>query len=323
MQRKNLKIDLFKNVERLAYTLMVLAVVLGIAGFMVKTFCYNSIWTGLVSDFYANVVTDLLSIGFGILVINKLYQRRNDEREKKMLVSQMGSPLNVLAVDAARIIRDRGWHKELDGISLWKANLEGAELYQFNLMGANLVYANLKDANLNAAILDEAMLDDANLEGAHLHKTFLRNTTIRVVKPDRLILKDAKFRGADLAGAKFLGIFGGIMTESEHPHLRVAYSLLGSIMPNGQRYGGRYNLQGDLMMAAYNHDIKDPSAMAEFYGVSLEDYQQGQAWQIQYAEYLATREARARSLCVEQGLDWSKMNPDQRERFIDIWYMEP
>jgi uncharacterized protein YjbI with pentapeptide repeats len=325
MKQANSRKNIFR-IEWLAYTLWSSAIVLGIAGFLVKTFCASKTWTGLVSDFYPNVITDLLSIGFGIMVIDRLYQQRNDERDRRMLISQMASPFNILACDAARILKDRGWHSKLDGISLWKANLEGAELNEFTLVDVNLTYANLKNANLCGAILNGAKFvlgDDGSLEGTLLDGTSLKQAQMVSEKNDRPIFKNARLVGTDLSGATLLGIFDGIMTESIHPHLQAAYCMRDSIMPNGKRYDGRYNLQGDLVVASYNRDTNDPLVMAEFYGVTLEEYQQGQDWSIQYDKYWRTLERKARSLCAKKGLDWDRMNENLRGKFVDTFLREP
>ena len=48
-------------------------------------------------------------------------------------------------------------------------------------------------------------------------------------------------------------------------------------MPNGDTYNGRYKLSGDLGLARWAKvDVEDPAAMAEFYGVSMEEYKAGQ-----------------------------------------------
>lgn len=299
-------------------------IILGIAVLMIGF--YPKPLPRIIEDLYANFSTELISIGVTVLIIDRIRERRANEREKKMLISQMSSHFNILACDAARILRDRGWHRGLGGISLWKANLENAELWEFFLTGANLTYANLRNANLCGAIVDGVRLTQGNegsLEGAHLHRTSLKQARITSEKANHLIFKDAQFVGADLSGAKFLGVFGGIMTESMHPHLKVARCLRDSIMPDGTRYNGRYNLPGDLLQATCDRDINDPQAMAEFYMVSLEAYQQGQIWNTQYVEYLATIETKARSLCAIQNLNWDKMNEDQRGKLVDSFLKEP
>lgn len=210
--------------------------------------------------------------------ISELVKGNSLEDEKKNLISQLASPINILACDAARILRDKGWHKDLTGISLWKANLEGSELWEFNLSGTTLTYANLKDTNLNGAILDGSDLIQADFEGAHFHSTSLKGVKNITERSDTYIFKGALFQGADLSGAKFLGIFNGQMTESEHLHLQAACSLLDTIMPNGKKYNGCYSLYDDLRMAEARDIPNKPNEMADFYGVSIEEYNAGQEW---------------------------------------------
>ena len=50
-------------------------------------------------------------------------------------------------------------------------------------------------------------------------------------------------------------------------------------MPDGKLYDGRYWLQGDLKCASKEGmDIQNPKEMAEYFGVSLEEYEIGQKW---------------------------------------------
>jgi hypothetical protein len=48
-------------------------------------------------------------------------------------------------------------------------------------------------------------------------------------------------------------------------------------MPDGTVYDGRFNLNGDLARARWaTVDVDDPKSMAEFYGVTVDMYMQGQ-----------------------------------------------
>jgi hypothetical protein len=59
--------------------------------------------------------------------------------------------------------------------------------------------------------------------------------------------------------------------------LALVSMLCGATLPSGERYNGRFNLSGDIQEAKEaDIDINDPEAMAEWYGVSLIEYQQGQ-----------------------------------------------
>jgi hypothetical protein len=198
MSRKVKKIDLLKSVKGFAIALVMIALIFLVAGILIITYCPESIWTRLVRDFYANCVTSLISIGIGVLVIDELRQKYSDETEKKMLISQMASPHNILATDAVRIIREKGWIGGLAGKMFSYANLEDAELYDVNLTASNLNYANLKHANLCQSILDEAILHDTNLSSALLHKAMLRKSEFRSQTAGQYLLKDAELFFADL-----------------------------------------------------------------------------------------------------------------------------
>jgi hypothetical protein len=58
-------------------------------------------------------------------------------------------------------------------------------------------------------------------------------------------------------------------------------------MPDGKLYNGKYNLPHDFEVAARkNYNPNDPASMAEYYGVSVEDYLEGQEWAQQNADKL-------------------------------------
>ena len=133
---------------------------------------------------------------------------------------------------------------DLPGANLMRADLRGA-----NLRGANLRGANLFEADLHGADLLDARLQDANLLDAKLH--------------------EAALHGVDLHGAE--------MTDDQ---FATANGLCGATMPDGTVYDGRFNLSADISRAIeWNSDNpEDPEAIADWYGVSLEDYLAGQEW---------------------------------------------
>jgi hypothetical protein len=65
--------------------------------------------------------------------------------------------------------------------------------------------------------------------------------------------------------------------------------LAGSIMPDGSQYDGRFNLVGDIQFARFldlELDVNDPAQMAEFYDVTADQYQRGQAWAHEFLKRL-------------------------------------
>jgi len=140
----------------------------------------------------------------------------------------------------------------LRGIALCQAILQGACLKEADLCYVDLHQANLDEVDLTNAKLQAAKLNRASLQGANLEGTNLTNADLYKV---------------NLRGARNL-------TEAQ---LSTLNELFGSIMPDGSVYDGRFNLFGDLARAKWAKvKLDDPKSMAEFYGVSLEAYLQGQ-----------------------------------------------
>ena len=95
-----------------------------------------------------------------------------------------------------------GWHLDLRGAflkraDLWDAHLEGAYLVDAHLDGAYLV-----DAHLEGADLGNAHLEGANLRSAHLEEAYLGGTHL-----EGAYLEDAHLERAYLGGAHLEGAF--------------------------------------------------------------------------------------------------------------------
>ncbi len=121
-------------------------------------------------DFYTNMGTELASIALTVLIIDRLHQRRDDERERDALILQMGSPDHSFAIEAVRMLAAQGWlnNGALKGVHLSHANLEGANMQRVHMQGARLGLANLRKVKFNQADLSHAFLQGADLQGANL-----------------------------------------------------------------------------------------------------------------------------------------------------------
>ena len=175
------------------------------------------------------------------------------------LIRKLRSPDNKYVVQAVEELRARGWLSlgVLEGAGLRHARMQGADLYKANLRKADLRMANLWGADLSKADLQGARLNRANLRRADLSRTNLQ---------------DADLFKVNLQGARNL-------TEAQ---LAQARRLCGATMPDSSPYDGRYNLAGDIAFAQAGHvDTGNPAAMANFYGVSLEEYLRGQEWELE------------------------------------------
>jgi uncharacterized protein YjbI with pentapeptide repeats len=125
----------------------------------------------------------------------------------------------------------------------------------------------LKGADLCYVDLHQADLDDADLSGAKLQAVKLNRASLRGAN-----LKDTDLTNADMYKVNLRGARN--LTAAQLSKLN---ELFGSILPDGSVYDGRFNLFGDLARARWAKvNTEDPKCMAEFYGVSLEEYMQGQ-----------------------------------------------
>ena len=170
------------------------------------------------------------------------------------LINRLQSPECRKVLQAVEDLRANGMLTDgtLRGIALCQAVLEGANLQGADLSFVDLHQADLGEADLRHAKLQASKFNRANLQGADL---------------DFANLTNADFYKVNLRGAHNV-------TDAQ---LSTLNELFGSIMPDGKVYNGRFNLFGDLARARWAKiNVDDPSEMADFYGVSLEEYLQGQ-----------------------------------------------
>ncbi|MBN1309958.1 MAG: pentapeptide repeat-containing protein [Anaerolineae bacterium] len=202
-------------------------------------------WPGLALNFGTDMGGTLVTFILIDLLLGSREKREAEEREKARLIGQMHSRDNGLTLAAVEELRAHGW--------LVDGTLRGANLVNANLQGGYLRYANLREVNLHRANCRKTRLGHTDLRGADL--------------------EDADFQGADLDEVKLQG------AQVLLSQLTQANRLRNAVMPEGERYDGRFNLPGDLKDAeAAGISANDPAAMAEFYGVSLEEYTAGQSW---------------------------------------------
>ena len=126
--------------------------------------------------------------------------------------------------------------------------------------------------------LADGTLRQANLEGMKLKKAHWCQVDLRNGR-----LHHADFQGADLSEGKFKGAqldnvklsFANLSnTDLSDAQLATASRLAHAIMPNGERYNGRFHLPGDLQDAhAAGFNLKDSVSMCRFYDIPLEQYQ--------------------------------------------------
>lgn len=164
-----------------------------------------------------DAIAVLFDIGITVIFVDMFYRRRDEEREKRHLILQMGSPHNEVALEGVLKLRARGWMSDgsLRGANFFEANLSGAYLSGADLSGAKLDLANLSEANFISANLSGVHLIGANLSGASLihaelskaclFRTDLSKACICDADLSRADLRDADLSDADLSGTNLSG----------------------------------------------------------------------------------------------------------------------
>ncbi len=222
------------------------------------------------ASFLINVSTEIIGIIITVLIIDRIVQNHEVKAKKDLLLLRMGSHNNETAKEAINELRLNGWLK--DG----------------SLNGVQLTNANLSDANLDNAVMIGSVLSFAVFERAHLYNATLTNAITYFTS-----FRNAELRGANLTGMKdlFVSNYPGIPIV-DHRVFANVFSLRKAIMPDGTIYDGRYRLKGDI--DTFHGILSSPSnslefdtgqpmddsdeSWATFYGVTFDEYRQGQLW---------------------------------------------
>jgi hypothetical protein len=218
----------------------------------------------ILTDVYISLGAEMVGIGMTVLIIANASEVVSRQSEKKRLISQMGSPNNGLAVDAARQLRVRGW--------LFDGSLREADLYRANLKGADLANADLRGAKMKGVNLDGANLEKADLRSVDMSaakvnidldppepKGYKRPRGFRRSGAAKL---NANMTGADLRGANLTGA-----------------DLSGAILENADLRGTNMK---DAQLGLYRY--KDPD--------------------VDYGELITVREAVLRSALYDEKTVW-------------------
>jgi uncharacterized membrane protein len=121
--------------------------------------------------------------------------------------------------------------------------------------------------------LTDGTLQGANLLRANLRKVLLVKADLRGALFYKAEIWDAYFHETNLTGA----------VELEDWQLVTVKYLRKAILPDGKLYNGRFNLRGDISWACdkLGIDKEDDQAMADFYGVPVDEYRRGQVWAVE------------------------------------------
>jgi len=127
-----------------------------------------------------------------------------------------------------------------------------------------------------------AAIEELRVSG-QLQNGTVRNRNLRGSNWENANLYEADLTGCDLTNARLqhadfvkATLERVIVTEEQ---LAYTDNLCGATMPDGSRYNGRFVLPGDLNWARRKGVmLTSPEEMADFYGVSVEEYMRGQTW---------------------------------------------
>lgn len=239
---------------------------LGLIAYVISDIVEGGSFLSAAKGFVVSLSTELFGIALTVIVIDWLYEKRDEQRRLRQLIREMGSSDNQIAGRAASELRAESWLADgsLIDIYLVGANLQGAKLDEAYMAGAKLLDANLSEATLGNACLTGANLANANLSGVYMEDANLQNANLEQANFTGAILETADLSGANLwranlknahlqgcnfSGAKlqYANLEGAqYLTDSQ---LKQAWALKGAIMPNGQRYDGRFALPGDVSEA--------------------------------------------------------------------------
>ena len=116
--------------------------------------------------------------------------------------------------------------------------------------------------------LEDGTLRNRNLRGSNWLDANMYQADLRGSDLGNAVLDKADFVLANLQDVK--------VTDEQLVKSDIMY---GSIMSDGRKYDGRYQLAGDFAYARRkNINLESDEAMAKWFGVSLEHYHEGQQW---------------------------------------------
>lgn len=194
----------------LGIMLMLIGIAVGFLGYFNR---YEKLQLGefanrFLSDFYANISTDLVSIALTILVIDYLNEKRATEQKKYQLVRELGSSDHGFATRAVRELIANEWLYDgsLNGAYLSGANLHNEDLYGLQmtdgwLIGANLEYTNLNDATISNVIMNGSKLTNARMWNINLSKTSLGDSVLYGTQMTKGDLREVRMPNSNLVNA--------------------------------------------------------------------------------------------------------------------------
>lgn len=193
-----------------------------------------------LNNLLMDLVPEAIGIVFTVLIIERIYRYHEDRQEKKKLIEELGSRINLVAVSAAEKLWANKWwadgslkdaqlaHSDLRGVDFGKANLTGVRFSHPRYGNAIFdetsilpdettwlpttdleVFTNpnhknyWRGYNLRKKTLKGQNFHQANLRGADLRESDLSNATFSQADLRSARLEACKLQGTNFRGALF------------------------------------------------------------------------------------------------------------------------
>jgi hypothetical protein len=149
--------------DPIGLVVIVLAILLLVVGIKLLPYSWD--------EAKANLSDELIGMAITVLILDRLYSIRDEQREKRRVIQQMASPSNEFALHAVNIADNEKW--------LFDGSLRRANLSLANLKGALLWGTKLEDARLASVNLENANLRECQMQNTYLAKSNLKNSDLR------------------------------------------------------------------------------------------------------------------------------------------------
>lgn len=165
------------------------------------------------------------TVAVTVIILEEAARHRQNQAYKAEVIRQLASRSNDFALEAARIVAQKGWHRDgsliqgrfadanLERVTMIGAVVEGAFFHYACLVRANLAYmeapgagfgmADCRSANLAGAVFSGANFDHANLSNATMFHADLSGARLCRAKFDGADLTLANLTGVDLSGSTY------------------------------------------------------------------------------------------------------------------------
>ena len=276
------------------------------------------IWIGAaafaedITGYWMNLATEgmgvVVSIAVTVIVIDRIYERRDRQRLKARLLREAGSRSNDIAISAVEWLSAEDLLKGENGLlkeaTLVHANLRNANLWFANLHGTSLIGANLQKAVLTGARLKDTCLFGAELQEAQLSGAKLQRATLSYANAQGADLANANLQGARLDGTDLMGAdlreanLEGATYRSDSDFAMEYYTEGNitvrppTILPDGKEYSHTVNLKEftDPNDPNYIDKLKQINELRSEMGVTALEYSDSRAHQESVRQLMSVEE---------------------------------